>query len=74
MGITETFAKRLTRDKIVVIKDAETHEILCVLKLGNKFPYEFAQIYLGIDESKVYVENDLLENQDALDRYRDDGT
>lgn len=57
MGVNEQFTKQARKDKQIRIKDKETDEILAVIKLGDKCPLEFVQLFFSIDNNKVYFEN-----------------
>ena len=74
MGINSEFPKKLLRVKNVLVKDRITDEVLMVIRLDERCPYHFVQLYFGIDDEKVYVENAILEEKAAFDRYRDDRT
>lgn len=74
MGINSEFPKKLIRVKTVLVKDIETNETIMAIKLADRCPYHFVELFLGIDAEKVYVENDIQEEKDAFDRYRDNRT
>lgn len=57
MGINEQFTKNVRKDKQIRIKDKQTDEILVIIKMGNRCPLEFAQLFFSIDNEQVYLEN-----------------